>query len=196
MATGGAVNNTPDNVNFLSPIGFNFIVKKLPNVNYFLQSVNIPNVAFGQSTLATPLRNIPIPGDEMTFGPLFITFKVDEDMKNYLELFNWMMQLGFPESTKQSQEIYKAGQDPSIRNQFRDDRPVSDATLTILSSAMQPNLSILFQDVFPTNLSDLTFSTQENSVNYIECQANFEYRSFKIFDIASSGNDEVSIKSS
>ena len=39
---GGALSDQPDNTQFLSPLGFNFGIKKLPTTNYFVQSMNVP----------------------------------------------------------------------------------------------------------------------------------------------------------
>ena len=110
-------------------------------------------------------------------------------MKNYLELYNWMIQLGFPESFQQSQKIYQGS---DVKNQLQQNAAFSDATLTITNSAMQPNISVLYEDAYPVSLSDVTFSTQETSVNYVEAQVSFRYRQFKIFDLGSGGREEVS----
>lgn len=176
----GALNTQPDNTNYLSPIGFNFSIQKIPHANYFLQTANLPSVQLGDVETPSPFIAIPQIGDHLRYGDLFVTFKVDEDMKNYLELYNWMLQLGFPESFNQSKEIYGTTEG---KNKFKQNAAFSDATLTVTNSAMQPNLSILYEDVYPVSLSDITFSTQETSVNYIECQVSFRYRQFKIFTV-------------
>ena len=106
----GALNNQPDNVNFLSPVGFNFFIKKLPNTNYFCQAVNIPSVQLGDADIMTPLVRLPLIGDHLEYGLINVNFKVDEDMTNYVELYNWITQLGFPESTDQSKFIYEKAQ--------------------------------------------------------------------------------------
>jgi hypothetical protein len=56
----------------------------------------------------------------------------------------------------------------------------SDCTLTILSSAMNPNMEITFIDAYPISLADLTFDTREQDVNYLETTATFAYRKFNI----------------
>ena len=176
----GALNTQPDNTNYLSPIGFNFSIQKIPHANYFLHTANLPSVQLGDLETPSPFIAIPQIGDHLRYGDLFVTFKVDEDMKNYLELYNWMLQLGFPESFNQSKEIYGT---TDGKNKFKQNAAFSDATLTVTNSAMQPNLSVLYEDVYPVSLSDITFSTQETSVNYIECQVSFRYRQFKIFTV-------------
>lgn len=185
MAT---LNTQPDNINFLSPLGFQFGIKKLPGVNYFLQSASVPGITLGETVVGTPFVNLPLIGDHIEYNPFTITFRVDEDMTNYIELYNWMIQLGFPESFNQSKLLYEGSEN---RSRISDDRPFSDATLTILNSAMNANLSVVYYDAFPTSMGDLVFSTQENSVNHIECQATFRFRSFKIFGVGSGPSGEL-----
>ena len=192
----------PTNPQFLSPVGFNFTIKKLPNVNYFAQSVNLPGVQVGNADLATPFKRIPIPGDEMTIGDLSVTFKVDEDMENYIEIYNWLQYISFPESFAQSKEVY--GNDGAkgltgLRNVQRTGRSlgegsVSDATLSVLNSASKPNLSITYQDVFPTSLSDVVFDSRQADIDYIEATATFRLKFFNIDKISSSGNSNTAVR--
>ena len=146
----GALRDQPDNTQFLSPLGFNFSIKKLPNTNYFVQAVNVPTVQMGDAVLPTPFVNIPTIGDRMAFAEFQLSFKVDEDMKNYIELFDWMVQLGFPEDFAQSKNIYEKQRSVD----FLADGPYSDATVTILNSAMQPNLEVQFEDCYPIGVNN------------------------------------------
>ena len=36
---------SPSNKNFLSPVGFKFVIGRTPNVDYFCQSASIPEVS-------------------------------------------------------------------------------------------------------------------------------------------------------
>ena len=38
----------PDNLSFLSPTSFKFAIQKLPHVNYFCTSADIPDITLGQ----------------------------------------------------------------------------------------------------------------------------------------------------
>ena len=87
VPSSGALNDQPDNPNFLSPLGFNFGIKKLPNTNYFVQSVNVPSVQMGDAIMPTPFVNIPTIGDRITYAEFQVSFKVDEDLRNYIELY-------------------------------------------------------------------------------------------------------------
>ena len=74
-----ALDSTPSNRNFLSPLNFKFILKRAPHVNFFLQKVNLPQVTINRTPeYSNPLINIPLAGEFVTFSPLNITFKVDE----------------------------------------------------------------------------------------------------------------------
>ena len=165
----------PNNTNFLSQVGAKFIIKKIPNVNFFIQNVALPSVDIGQLEIATPLSNrIKYPGDLVTYGDLVVTFRVDEDLNNYNELYNWILSFTRVEDFEKS-TAWTNEQSPGS-----DERVFSDATLTLLNSAMNPNKEIQFIDVYPASLSDLPFTTQAADIEYIECTATFRYRSFKI----------------
>jgi len=87
-------NTEPVNKNFLSPLGFKFVIKKTPHINYFIQSVSLPDITLGDTYVPTPFTRIPIAGDHIEYGDLIFTFKVDESMKNYRELYNWITAIG------------------------------------------------------------------------------------------------------
>ena len=71
---------------------------------------------------------------------------------------------------------------------------ISDATLTILNSASNPNMSIEFEDAFPTSLADLQFDVRATDIDYIEAQCTFRYKLHKIYRITSSGNSYTSVR--
>ena len=154
----------PTNKNFLSPLGFKFAIKKTPNVNYFVQSVNLPSMALGTTSMPTPFIRVPVAGDHITYGDLQVTFKVDENMANYIELHNWIKQIGFPDSY----------------DQYKPNDLYSDATLTVLSSAYNPKFDIQFRDIFPIDLSGFQFATVSGDVDYIESTVTFGFRTFDI----------------
>lgn len=167
------LNTSPANKNFLSPLGFKFSIKRAPHVNYFVQSVSVPNLTLGSTSIPTPFSRIPIAGDHILFGPFTVTFKVDESLTNYLELYNWIVKIGFPDSFEQ----YSALDNSSPTS---DAGTYSDLTLVILSSSKNPTYEITFVDAYPTSLTDIIFDTRTPDVDYVECTATFDYRKFNI----------------
>lgn len=171
-----AVDNTPANKNFLSPLNFKFQIKKAPHVNFFIQQVNIPSILLQSPEKGNPFVNIPFPGEHLKFGELKIVFKVDEDLKNYLEIHNWIRALGKPENFEQ----YKTIQDQPIAS---GEGIRSDISLMVLSSSKMANYEVVFVDAFPVTLSDLNFTTVDSDVNYITATASFRYVYYTITNI-------------
>ena len=173
------------NRNFLSPTGFKFIMDKAPKVSFFGNQVNIPQMTLGVAEQPTYLRNIPLPGDKIQFEDFTIRFLVDENLANYLEIFNWMRALGYPESLEEIKDWQKkdfdiAQPDKSTESFY------SDATLEILTSSQNPNFKVKFMDMFPTSLSTLEFDATDEDISYLTADVTFKYTIFNITDL--SGN--------
>jgi hypothetical protein len=164
---------TPSNLNFLNPLNFKFQIKKTPTVNYFIQNVNIPGLSLQQVNTSNPFVKIPYGGDHIQFDDIMINFKVDEDLKNYLELYNWIKNMGFPDNFDQ----YKTLAD---KPKTDGEGLVSDISLIVISSARNPIFEILFKDAFPVSLSSLIFDSTRPDIEYLECACTFKYTSFDI----------------
>tara|TARA_R110000868_G_scaffold9000_10_gene45640 strand:+ start:221 stop:733 length:513 start_codon:yes stop_codon:yes gene_type:complete len=164
----------PNNINFMSPVGAKFVIKRLPSVNFFVQTVTVPSVQMGEIQMPSPFSVIPLPGDKLQFSDLSIGFRVDEDMNNYREMYSWLRSMTrvseFADSTAWKNE----------RTPMHQDGVYSDATLTLLNSAMNPNVEIRFADLFPTSISELNFATTDLDINFIECIATFKYTKFEV----------------
>lgn len=160
------------NKNFLSQLEFKFVVNRLPHINWFLQSINIPAINSTPPEVGTPFRVIPVTADMLIFDPLRVRFKVDEDMKNYFEIYDWMHGYGFPDSWDQ----YKTLKTRGVK--VKGEGLYSDASLTIVNSNMVKNIEIVYQDIFPVALGEINFDTTDPDVNYITCDVEFRYLRF------------------
>ena len=87
MAT---LTTTPANRSFLSNNKFDFILRRIPNFTYFVQAVNLPSLSLQSTTINTPFSALSVPGNQISFGTLALTFIVDEDMQSWYELYNWI----------------------------------------------------------------------------------------------------------
>ena len=169
----GAINNQPKDQSFLSPLGFRLQIKKTPNMNYFVQKASVPDISLGQADVDTPFTKIPFPGTRLTFGNLQVTFKVDENMENYLEIYSWLKSIGFPDNFEQYAGI-------ANKSLASGDGIFSDINLTVLTSAMNPNLEFTFYDCFPVDLSELEFDSTLSDVEYITATVTFANRKFDV----------------
>lgn len=158
--------------NFLSPLEFVVTVQRLPGVEFFVQSVNIPSVSIAQIDQNTPFKIIPVPGDRLTYGELPLSFIVNETMSNYIEVYNWLRDLSFNEEFPQFDGIKNS--EYGI---------LTDISIVIMNSHKNPNINIQFRDCFPVSLSDITLDTTQTDVIYPTATVSFTFRDFIITQI-------------
>jgi hypothetical protein len=172
----GAFGNQIANRNFLSVLGFKFNLARVPKVDFFSKSANVPGINLGVAIQPTYLKDIPIPGDKLVFDDFRLTFNIDENLENYNLIQSWMRGLGYPESIYEYSEWKQS--DPNNPTQ---DPNVSDGTLIIYNSNFQPSSLVKFQAMFPTSLSDIDFDATQADVQYAVATVTFKYALYKIF---------------
>ena len=160
------------NKNFLSPLGYKFTLARAPAISYNVQNIRFPGVQMSNGESPTPFVPIPVTG-KLTYSPLDITFRLHEDMTDYLEIYNWMVALASPVNF----EGYKALKDAQAGTPAT---LYSDLNLQIMNSSMNSNIMITFYDAFPTSIGDIDFNSTDTSVNYIECSVEFKYLRYDI----------------
>lgn len=153
-------------INFLNPTGFSFILNKTPFLSRTVQTFSVPDVSMGTATVPTPHRDYPETG-KMVYSPAFITFKVDENLRNYREIFYWMEELSHPRDYSQ----YK--------------RERHDLDVMVLSSASRPIIGMTFEDILPVSVSFGDFDTTDTDNTYITGQASFQFTSMRVFPVNS-----------
>ena len=199
MTTTNAYSRQPTKFDYASPTQFKFQLLKLPKVEYFCTSVNIPGVTLSNVDIATPLKSIPVPGTILNYGDLEMSFLVDENLENYREIHGWLTGLGFPRDHKQAKTLVDAAKDRFPTGGKSDAvtdagkvtgspmplGPVfSDATLNVLTSKNTANIEVRFSDMFPVSLSALNFNQQANDVDYLSASVTMKY---KIYEFATKG---------
>jgi hypothetical protein len=177
-------NGAPAVYNYLRPNAFRFSIKDLPNVAYSCQSANLPSLNLGFAVQPTPFLDIPRIGDKNTFGDFTIRFLISEDMSNYLELFEWLIALGFPNNYNQYKSFTgdRLSRFPFYKNSRGDTESLalSDGTLTILDINNVPKTNIILKDLFPVSVEALDFDVTSSAVDYFVGIASFKYTSFTI----------------
>ena len=171
MAT---LTTTPANRSFLSNNKFDFILRRIPNFTYFVQAVNLPSLSLQSTTVNTPFSALSVPGNQISFGTLALTFIVDEDMQSWYELYSWIFKLGNPKDFDKRGGL--KDKDELI------DSVTSDATLFIKTNANNPNFKIEFYGVYPTDLGDMQFSSVDNQ-DFITSTATFNYTYYEATNI-------------
>lgn len=168
------------NRNFLSPIGFIFVLDKARKSSFLCQKAEIPAMNLGEVNIPTRgLVPIPVEGN-MRYNELTIDFLVDENLENYMEIHNWMRGLGTPQELKERKLWRQANSDsPSQDPRF------SDATLQVLNNNNNANFDVVFKDMFPISLSTLAFDVTSGDNDFLVAQATFKYTLYEIRNVNS-----------
>ena len=149
-----SLTDQPKNINPLAEVQFRFDIGALPNTSFFIQSVNLPGVTLEGAVISTPqLQNFSRHTGIITYDPLNVTFLIDEYLKNWQEVFQWMV---------------------------GEENKYTSAVLTILSSSMNPTMELHFKDIFPTSLSEVSFDSTTTDPIYQVATVTFNYTEYTI----------------
>jgi len=159
---------------------------RLPKTTWFCTAANVPGITLGEAQYATPMTDMFVTGDKLTFETLNITFLVDEELQNYRELWDWLVGMGSPVSHSQWETTLAKGDgairtfstpdaDPRTKSTYEESNLYSDATLIVYSSKNQPKVEVKFKNMFPTSLSSLEYSQEATDVEYFKASATFRY---------------------
>ena len=201
-----SLSRQPTKLDYAAATQFKFNIIKLPKVEFFCTAVNIPGITLGETSQATPLKDIPIPGDKLNYASLNVSFLVDENLENYREIHGWLTGLGFPRSHEQFETFINAGKDRfptsdgTAKNRdagrtedvgFDVGAQYSDATLTILSSKNNPVIEVRFRDLYPTSLSGLSYDQQAGDTSYLTGSVSFSYLIYEFATVGSARTTET-----
>mgnify|MGYP001234046276 CR=1 FL=1 len=155
----------PQNRNFLTPIGFRLDLELFQGVDFFCQSASIPDISMPFAEVNTPFRNIPIAGSGgVDFADLSLTFIIDEELKNYISIHNWIRKFGLSESRIPD----------GTTDQY------SNGLLYILTSHNNINHIVQFKNMFPVSLSGVPFDATVGDVDYLSASVTFKYEKYDI----------------
>ena len=169
--------NQIENRNFLAPVGFKFSLANYPKAAFFCNSARIPEIVLGTAIQPSYLKDIDVPGENLTYGDLIIRFLVDENLENYMAIHNWLTGIGFPETPQQFKT--QTTNDDNLRDLKEQ---WSDGSLAILNSQYRKTADVKFRDLFPTSLTSLEFDATESDIQYFTAEATFKYTVYNMVD--------------
>ena len=154
------------NENLLQSNKFVFVCTQAPFLNLFSQTAFIPGMSQSIAIQDTPHNTIPHFGDKLDYDTLDVDFLVDEDIRVFEEIKNWMEGLTGPESPIQVRDQQRKG--------F-----YSDIHLLSSTNSETDNLTCVFKSAFPVSLGPVNLAhTSEDT--YITSTVQFAYESYEI----------------
>ena len=159
---------------------------RLPKTTWFCTAATIPGITLGEAQYATPMTDVILSGDKLTFETLNITFIVDEELQNYRELWDWIVGMGSPVNHSQWETTLSKGDgavrtfgtsdaDPRTKTTYEESNLYSDSTLIVYNSKNKAKVNVQFKNMFPTTLSALEYSQELTDVEYFKASATFRY---------------------
>ena len=163
---------------------------RIPKTTWFCTAANVPGITLGEAQYPTPMSDMFVAGDKLTFETLNITFLVDEELQNYRELWDWIVGIGSPVNHSQWSTTLTKGDgitttfkavgsddniDPRQKSTSTDKNLYSDATLIVYNSKNMAKVNVKFKDMFPTSISSLEYSQDLTDVEYFKASATFRY---------------------
>jgi hypothetical protein len=153
---------------------FQIDIPLAPSVNEWIQSVSLPGMTLGEASIENPFIRQPEPGDKLIFSPLSFSFIVDEQMKNFIEMYNWMTALGFPENLQQY------GVMPHQVNRVSDKDVTCDITVLVYNNQTKPILKFTMFGCFPIALGDMPLNSAGTDSETPVCTGDIMYRNYLI----------------
>jgi hypothetical protein len=161
------------NKNYLQPTGFRVIIDRVnyPNLEFFAQTVSHPDVSLtGPQNPYPRIGNVNFPGDTLDYSELNLQFILDEDLKGYTELYDWMQSIVNNDFVPQGGRTQRVS--PELPTQ-------ADISVSILTSHNNQNRRIIYSGCNPTGLTGLELTSIASTVEYITFNASFSYTGFQ-----------------
>ena len=188
---GDALMRQPTVFDYSQQSQFKVFLPLFPTTEWFVVRANIPGVSLGQAVQTTPMVDMPIIGDKLTYDDFYVTFLVDEELKNYTEMHDWLINCAAPQERSQFRGKERPAGIPKrpqteimdliLGNVKESDRDLySNLDLFIMSSKNNPVVKIQMVEAFPISLTNIEYSHQESDVTYAECTATFAFSYFTI----------------
>jgi hypothetical protein len=157
----------PDTDNYLKTNNYKFTITRSPMIEYFTQSITLPGINVGHQELPTRFATpVKLPNNLADHGELSIRMLVDEKLKNFIEMYEWI---------KETVPLREIGNDPSTY--------FSTANLLILNSGFTPVVDVEFSNVYPTRLGDIPFTSSQTMTEPVVVDLTLSYTGYIVKDL-------------
>lgn len=173
-----ALTRNPTNPNPLQPNKFTLNFSRIPNVQYFCQSVSVPGISLSEAIITNPFVDIYAPGEKAIYDLMNVTFIIDEELTGWKEIHDWIRAMTFPESYEEYKQLGKLNRNTT--GKLTKTPQYSDGMITLYSSSNKPYYRFKFYDCFPTTLSTFVMSSTDSPENVMTADVTFRYNYYDI----------------
>lgn len=166
--------NQPANPNHLRQRNFEGVFTRIPNTQFAIQQCNIPGISVPIIRNANPNAPVAVHGDTMVQDELSLEFLVDEEMKNWQELKDWLTELSNPITS----DSYKTMMERPVHHPKYG--PESQFSVLVKTNALKAQYEFRYSGVIITGLGGLQFSITDTENTRMTAMATFAYSYFTI----------------
>lgn len=162
----GLYQNQPVNKNDLLSTRFRLLIKRLPNTTYACQAVTLPGLEIFEVEQHTTFNTIKRPGGEVKHERLSVKFIVDENLANWKEIRNWILQC----SNYTDFDLY--------RNQIQ--HFSDEVTLFALTNTHNITHKFTFMNCFPVKLHSVQFDSTPTGSEVILATMELAFTNYEV----------------
>jgi len=161
-----AILRQPTTIDLLQTNKFKLTLHAYPYLEYFVQEINLPGCSIPEFVQPSYFTAIRRPATTINYEDLTVTFLVTEDLKNWLQLYDWMTRIvptrSFNEIIQPEKEIY------------------TDITLNILSNKSNRMMEVHYKQCWPKSLTGILMSSTGDDVANITSTVTFGYSGYTV----------------
>jgi len=173
---------TEINKSILNKNNFRLLIDKVPTVEYYVQTVNIPGLSFNETVQPVGAGvDAYFHGDKVEYETLNVSFLVDEDLSNYKEMYDWMMGIVPVKDTDDFASLTGSQKNTlSVSGMDGDNlKTTSQITLVTNTNKNIPNRFFKFYDAFPISLGALELQSGAETAP-VTCDVQFRFNYYEI----------------
>jgi len=156
----------PQKINLAKGTNYRLNLNVLPETLFWLTTCNLPTVSSNEVPIPDPVHGYRYrPSNTMLPAPMTVTFLVDEDYSNYMEILNLMFRASGPDLSKRFKEGEPTGTDGSLHI-LSNNKNISDIVFT-------------FHNLFPTILGELQMTNESAEPLLTDLTLQYDYMSME-----------------
>jgi hypothetical protein len=157
---------TPSKINLAKSTNYRLNMHVLPETQFWLTTCNIPTFSVNEINIPDPIHGYRYKQSNTSqVAPMTVTFLVDEDYSNYMEILDLM---------------YKSA-GPIMSERFQEGEVTSfDGSLHILSNNKNASdIVFTFHNLFPTILGELQMTNESPEPLLTDLTLQYDYMSYQ-----------------
>ncbi len=156
----------PNKVNFAKGTNYRLNIHVLPETQFWLTTCNLPTLSSTEVMIPDPVYgNRYVPANTQQVAPMMVTFLVDEDYSNYMEIIALMHKATGPDLSKRFKPGEATGSDGSLHI-LSNNKNVSEVVFT-------------FHNLFPTILGELQMSNESTEPLLTDLTLQYDYMTYQ-----------------